>query len=93
MHALNLYNSNGFKINRPVLKVIKQIFQSGGRFTMKIPMQEIWDQKKGVALVALNEKDDSYRYNKQCEQRLRHEERLVCKFIKIFHEHRSCRNF
>ena len=76
-----------------MLKVIKQIFQSGGRFTMKIPMQEIWDQKKGVALVALNEKDDSYRYNKQCEQRLRHEERLVCKFIKIFHEHRSCRNF
>ena len=77
MHALNLYNSNGFLINQPVVKIVKEIFSSGGRFTMKIPMQEIWDQKKGVALVALNKNDENFRYNQQCEQRMRHEERNV----------------
>jgi hypothetical protein len=50
-----------------------------GRYTMKIPMQEIWDQEPHTRLVALNQNDDQYRYNLQCERRIRHEERCLWK--------------
>lgn len=78
-HALNLYNETGYTINQDVLRIIKEITLGGGRFTMKIPMQEIWDQLPKTRLVALNHNDDQFRYNLQCERRLRHEERCLWK--------------
>ena len=44
---------------------------------MKLPMQEVWDQRPGTNLVALDKTDDQHQFVLQCEQRLQNEERSL----------------
>lgn len=67
-----------------VLAVIKEFCQRGGKYTMKLPMQEIWDQPPGTHLVAVDKTDDQYQFVLQCELRLQNEERSLWKGLASF---------